>query len=93
MGLAETVAVLPMQLDTDALTDLVMLRQNEIEPAVVLTASTARLGAGADFAQTSKLAAKLDNEEWRAAASAAGDLQESHRNSARRAAPPGRRLA
>src|SRR5207302_775750 len=32
----EPIAVLPMRLDTDALTDLVVLRQNEIAPAVVL---------------------------------------------------------
>ncbi|MCU1264622.1 MAG: hypothetical protein JWM21_940 [Acidobacteria bacterium] len=35
---AEPVAVLPMQLDVDALTELVVLRQDQTDPVVVLTA-------------------------------------------------------
>jgi Calx-beta domain-containing protein/pre-peptidase/VCBS repeat protein len=74
----ETVAVLPMQLDTDALTDLVMLRQNLVEPAVVLTSSTANPEAArANFAESSKLPAMLAKDAWRGAASAVGALQKS----------------
>ena len=49
----ETVAVLPMHLDTDALTDLVILQKYQVEPKVVLT-STASFKGSATFAETVK---------------------------------------
>ncbi|MFN2511686.1 MAG: Calx-beta domain-containing protein [Pyrinomonadaceae bacterium] len=70
MAGTETVTVLPMQLDTDALTDLVMLRPNNAEPAVVLTAN---VGAGrANFTETPKLSTLPAKNGWSGAASAVG---------------------
>ncbi len=72
----ETVAVLPMRLDTDALSDLVMLRPNRAEPAVVLTTDNVE-AARANFAETPKLPTMVAGEAWRGAVSAVDAPQKS----------------
>ena len=73
-----------MQLDTDALTDLVMLRPNAVEPTVVMTSSIASIEANLpSVTKTSKATtnlAKLDKNDWRGTASAVGAPQKSQTN-------------
>jgi Calx-beta domain/Bacterial pre-peptidase C-terminal domain len=73
----ETVAVLPMRLDTDALTDLVMLRQNHVEPVTLLTTKGNPGPGRTDFSEALKLPKIHSNDAWRSSGSAVGAPQKS----------------